>query len=414
MHPRWGRFTVKGTEEVERLVASQMERVRSACGEAFEGMPVECVLLVGGYGRGEGGVVCENGVQKPHNNFDFVVITGGSTRDAAPVESKARLLFDSLAAELGIGIDYSVIPRRKLEWSPCLVMWYDMRHGHKVILGPDDYMERFTRFTLDAVLPSDVLALLVNRGTLFVINRVLLRQHGPKPGESAARTFIKHMAKAVIGYGDALLFFLGDYHWSYVEKARRMKRRTDVPEAFRKAYADAMDFRFQPDYEAHMQREFDRWLQDAMALCQNVHLECERRRLGLADLQWRDYMRPFFEGMLRDRMGSARAWARKTLNLLRTPPCPLGELPVLARLGFRSGGVRGILTAVFPLVAYRVERETAARLLQTAGAVDGAGWGELDEAYLRLWAEAGDTNFLRGLRTMGIDIGLAGAGKEAA
>ncbi|HCX72875.1 MAG TPA: hypothetical protein DHM37_04070, partial [Candidatus Cloacimonas sp.] len=28
----------------------------------------------GGYGRGEGGVLIENGVEKPHNNFDLLLI----------------------------------------------------------------------------------------------------------------------------------------------------------------------------------------------------------------------------------------------------------------------------------------------------------------------------------------------------
>src|SRR5690606_3500364 len=118
---------------------------------------------------------------------------------------------------------------------PCLVMWFDMRFGHKVLLGDPSFARGLDRFRLSRIEPADVRNLLVNRGTLLVINDLLFDGPGGND-EAARRTALKHAMKAVIGYGDALLYFLGEYDHSYVEKQRRMRIRRDVPAAFRDLY----------------------------------------------------------------------------------------------------------------------------------------------------------------------------------
>ena len=404
MRDSWGRFTVRGTDLVERLITNQMEIAEKRCRQGLDEYPVKAVLLLGGYGRGEGGVEIIDGQERPHNNFDFLVITPPMSKSrTAGLKDTSRALFDALAAELGIGIDFAVTTDRKLAFSPCLVMWYDMRFGHKVIVGPDDYMDRFTHFTLENIVTSDALALLVNRGTLFVINQVMLSQN-PVLSPENTRWFTKHMMKAIIGYGDGLLYFLGDYNWSYEEKGRRMARRDDVDPEFKKVYLDALDFRFAPRYDDYAQRDPQQWLDHVLELCEKVHLRCEKLRLKKDDLTWENHLSPFLRHSLSDNAFSVRSWARKFINSVKVPGLDVQGLSFLERIGYRAGGPRGILMASFPAVLYNncspEIKENAARFLQSSAATRKA----LTESYLRWWAKAGDTNFLRGLEKMGITI----------
>jgi hypothetical protein len=404
MRDSWGRFTVRGTKEVEELITSQMEIAEKRCREALDTFPVEAILLLGGYGRGEGGVEIVDGVEKPHNNFDFLVITKPMSKyRTQQLKDTSRELFDNLAQELGIGIDFATSTDRKLAYSPCLVMWYDMRFGHKVITGPDSYMERFSHFRAENIVVSDAMALLVNRGTLFVINQVMLAQNHQLDA-SMRRWFTKHMIKAIIGYGDALLYFLGDYNWSYQEKGRRMEKRTDVNEEFKKIYLDALDFRFAPRYAEYENKDPLRWLDETLRLCEQVHLECERIRLKDEKLVWETHLSPLLRSSLSDNLFSVRSWARKMINSLKVPRLEVDGVSLIDRIGYRAGGPRGILMAAFPAVVYsRIDesvKEKAAKFLQSST----LNKQELAECYLRWWAKAGDTNFLRGLRKMGISI----------
>ena len=80
MSPHLDRFTARGGPEVEA-------RIRGAVSEAADVMravlrPEEyrAVVLLGGYGRGEGGVELRDGEERPHNNLDFLVIGAVSDR----------------------------------------------------------------------------------------------------------------------------------------------------------------------------------------------------------------------------------------------------------------------------------------------------------------------------------------------
>jgi hypothetical protein len=255
---------------------------------------------------------------------------------------------------------------------------------------------------------EDVRSLIVNRGTLLVINDAL-RDRGA-PDEETRRTILRHTVKAVIGYGDALLFFRGQYHWSYAEKRRRMAEARAVPEAFRRLYEQASAFRFEPDYTgafAGEQVDGGRAVLEQLAA---VHLACEALRLAAPGLQWGGYVGPALCRPLRGGDSDGRLWLRQLRNLLRFRPVVPPELGLWERLGLRLAGPRGLLALVFPFIAYGVgterDRALARRLL---GAV-GPGEGELRRAYLRRWGESGDVNFSHLARKHGL---LLSDGTEA-
>src|SRR5437868_136803 len=70
------RFTIDGSpkleNELEQLCHLCLERVREIVGE-----PLEAMLLGGGYGRGEGGVLQTESGDYPYNDLEFYVFLKG-------------------------------------------------------------------------------------------------------------------------------------------------------------------------------------------------------------------------------------------------------------------------------------------------------------------------------------------------
>jgi hypothetical protein len=160
------RFTVYGDEQLERRIGELVQATGALVDASIPRAKYRAFILIGGYGRGEGGVEIRNGRQCPHNNLDFLLIT----QKCGTAESRRlkQTLDEKLAAlerEYGIGIDVSTLALAKLRRSPCLVMFYDMRYGHTTVLGDPDLLPSLTRFSVERILPSDVRWLVVNRGS---------------------------------------------------------------------------------------------------------------------------------------------------------------------------------------------------------------------------------------------------------
>ncbi|GAB4455777.1 MAG: hypothetical protein OHK0029_12430 [Armatimonadaceae bacterium] len=104
----WGRFTAFGSDRVEAELRDIVGDVVAALEPNLRHEPVRCLALIGGYGRGEGGVeTTASGEERPHNNLDFLLI---GNRAATP-ETMSRLkstldpLLHRLSEKYGIGLD---------------------------------------------------------------------------------------------------------------------------------------------------------------------------------------------------------------------------------------------------------------------------------------------------------------------
>ncbi len=406
MTPDWGRLTLRGSEAVEQRVRLLLEDVREAS-KSLDRRAYRALLLIGGYGRGEGGVIVENGEEKPHNNLDFLLIAESpNANENQCLRADFNQKVQALARKHGIDIDFSVTNVAKLKHSPRLVIWTDMRFGHKTIAGDPDFAPNLSRYELDRIEPWDVRNLLVNRATLLVVNQHILASG--RFGEDIRPLITKLVMKAVIGYGDALLFFRGRYHWSYAEKQRRMRELEGADPAFRAMYEAAADFRFTPKYEAYTSRDPVEWMQELRAQLEPVHLECERARLGDPKLEWSNYPEAAFAHALRTDFFSPRASAKKILNALRTRSVPT-ELSPLSQVGYRCAGTRGVSPILFPIVAYHLEDERLREIARTAFGARSIQLDELRRTYLANWGVVGDDNFGKTLSTWNISLEPADA-----
>lgn len=393
MRQAWGRFSVRGSAAFEDLMSGLMTEIAVNAERVLSPDVCRAMVLLGGYGRGEGGVMVADGSERPHNNLDFLVITPHISPEAQrQLKTQIHSLIQPMAQTYGIEFDIGTITEARLRRSPSLVMWYDMRFGHKTVVGDAALVPSLTQFSAERIPAWDVQNLLVNRGTLLVINDQLLATREPRPEDR--RRIVKHAMKAIIGYGDALLYFAGRYDWSYVEKMMRMRVCPEAPEQFRALYDEAVAFRFQPNYSVYADRDLTEWMNALRRTLASIHLECERMRLQCQSLTWKSYPETALQHAILDDARAARAWAKKGINLLRTPERLPRGFSARAKLGCRMLGVRGTLTTVFPVAAYHLDdtgfRDFAAQVL----GVQATSLDDLRRAYLFRWGSAIEPPFL--------------------
>ncbi|MFO7895650.1 MAG: hypothetical protein R6U84_01775 [Candidatus Cloacimonadales bacterium] len=391
----WGKFTVRGTEKVEQLIRDMVAEIATTIIEDLPESDYEALIMLGGYGRGEGGVVIEAGMEKPHNNFDFILLSNNQSESENDRIKKALMLkLEAKSKKLNIGIDLSVISARKLQSAACRIIWYDMRFGHKTIYGNADFVPALRHFSLDKIPAWDARNLLVNRGTLMIINDLILEK--AQLDEKLKRLIVKHIIKAIIGYGDTLLFFLDDYSWSYLQKQQKMQQRSDVNEKFKAIYDEAMNFRFQPDYPKYLAKDLGAWTEELREHFQEIFLLCESKRLQQQSIIWSQYPSKAFQHAWGEQFWQAKPFAKKIYHLLKTQKT-LKSGNFKAKLGFKSLGEAGVLPILFPLFAYKLSepkfKEIAQDFLDSP-----ADFAALRRAYLRYWGKYGDLNFVNTLK----------------
>ncbi|MBA3685996.1 MAG: hypothetical protein H0W72_12275 [Planctomycetes bacterium] len=392
------RFTVAGSDALERRLTELMSEVGDRLRDALPARDVRCSALIGGYGRGEGGVVVEDGEERPHNNFDLLIVAEAHAhRRQAELKVAAERAIALVARAARVAIDVGTTSVRNLRWSVCLVMWYDMRFGHRLVLGDADYLPGLTRFTVERIDPRDVRSLLVNRGTLLVLNRLL------DAGDPVHRmAMLRHAMKAVIGFGDALLFSVGSYHWSYVEKRARMRACRVASGAFRDLYDQAAAFRFRPDYAAWAATDVRAWLDGIIPELAKAHQQVEATLLARPPLPWSDYPGALSRAALSGPPSGPRALVRRARSLMGSRPCPF-PASTLARWGWRCLGASGQLAAAFPGVAYPSAGDASR---SRSAAILGCSTGDaaLTRAFLGRWGRDADSNFSAALRRFGVTL----------
>ena len=392
-------FTYYGAKDAERFLVDILTKIRTLFKEHFSDEQTAALILIGGYGRGEGGMVKENGIYRPHNNLDLLYIYNGAL-DKKVIERVDEAL-QNISKKYNIGIDLSAITKKKLLTLEGLVISYDMRYGHKTLLGDSSFIQEYNNFSVYNIDPVDIRQLLVNRGTLLLINTLLLQKEELSTRER--KLIIKHAIKAIIGYGEALLFFHNQYHWSYAKKQSNMTKLSTIDEKIKALYTEAIAFRFKPDYETYLQKDLHRWNKELLKTLGEIHLECEKINLAKRNLSWDDY----FDVSLLKRSYPAKNMKQKVKSILeglKHPKVILKLASPLKIFSFLQLGNRATLSLLFPYVAYAEYpshyRELFMLLLESKESTNAA----FLRAFLLQWSKWGDTNFKNVLKSYNITL----------
>jgi hypothetical protein len=218
------RFTLDGSPELERHLAQTCEKIAAGLQGMLPARQLEAVLLGGGYGRGEGGVLRTNAGDRPYNDLEFYVCLRGNRHLNEKLHGLAlHVLGEILTPQAGVDVEFKITSLREIATSPVSMFSYDLVSGHRWLIGEESMLDACAHHRDAEQIPlAEATRLLMNRGSglLFARERLL------RPNFSAGDADFtrRNIAKAQLALGDAVLVGHGQYHWSVHERHRRLDR----------------------------------------------------------------------------------------------------------------------------------------------------------------------------------------------
>lgn len=280
-----GKYTLVDHESIDSHIESEIALCRERIIGAF-GDGLTSLVLVGGYGRGEGGVSRDNGRLMPKNNYDFLIVLKDSLRPKSErVKTALRTLKDGLDRELSVIFEASCHRESKVRSAPHIMIFHDIYQASMTIYGHE--IRTLLPETVTAPLPPvEAMRILRNRSMLLVAS-VLGEEHlGYRPGPGQVKTWL---AKAIIGFGDAISILRGCYRARYSDKMDAI-RELSFPGVFaseaaylgfKRAHEAASSYRLQGE-ESPALEDFPARLQEL----EEVNLWVVREYTGNKALGW--------------------------------------------------------------------------------------------------------------------------------
>ena len=275
------RFTIDGSEELEQHLEKTCALVRAGVERIIPAHQLEGLALAGGYGRGEGGVLHENGHDLPYNDLEFFVFVRGSTYiNDHRFKSALHALGESLAPAAGLEVEFKILSIARLRRSTVNMFYYDLVMGHRWLIGNDELFVGCQHHRDATCIPlHEATRLLFNRcsGLLFASERLALKDFNSTDADFVGR----NLAKAQLALGDVMLAMSGRYHWSCQERHRRLQELAKADPALLAHHALGVAFKLHPK---RSDRTHDELCQEHSALshlAQQVFLQLESRRLKI-------------------------------------------------------------------------------------------------------------------------------------
>ena len=376
------RFTIDGSPALERGLEALCGRIRQEVLKLVAPPKLEALVLAGGYGRGQGGVLNTESGDTPYNDLEFYVfIRGTRWINAAKYSRQFQQLESALTLEAGLHVEFKVDSLEKLRRNPVSIFSYDLVSGHRTLLGSEpvfggcEFHCDFSR-----IPSSEATRLLLNRCSGLLLARELLLKNSLTGEES---DFVgRNLAKAQLALGDALLTVLGRYHWDCLERARRLRDLETEAGLFplREVlahHAAGVQFKLHPFRETSPVEQLRRKHRELTDLALQEWLWIENRRLQVNFSNLRDYSLSCVD----KRVGGA-LWRNLLLNLKT-----FGAAATFDRISPRYPRER--LFNALPLLLTGGDAEIhpeTRRYLQNQLHTRAEDWPGLVSAYKQLWS----------------------------
>lgn len=215
--------------------------------QAVMGDNLTALLLGGGYGRGEGGLVRRDGRELPYNDLDFTLIVADKSK--VP-QDRLGEISRKYHQKIGIHVDFSrPLTLEDVRRWPAWLMWYDLLQSHMVFAGsPSVLADNSPSALRDTLPPIEATRLLLNRGAgVLWCMRLLAGLEDDEDSDFIRRNYYK----CALAMGDALLVAHRVYRARYagrdklfadLEAANPQVRELGVG----KLYPQALRFKFSP------------------------------------------------------------------------------------------------------------------------------------------------------------------------
>lgn len=292
--PSLPRFTLDGDNGLESRLAQICERVLVGVQALISKDKLEALVLGGGYGRGQGGVLRTSAGDAPYNDLEFYVFLRGNRvlneRKFGPGLNK---LGEHLSPEAGLHVEFKVDSLMRLRRGPVTMFSYDLLSGHRVIFGNERVFARCERHRDAKDIPlAEATRLLFNRCTGLLLAKELLGK--PTLSAEDADFVGRNVAKAQLGLGDAVLAALGKYHWNCLERQSSLSKLAAenglpwIPEVERH-HEQGVQFKLHPRKISKPIADFRAEHLAICGLAKEVWLWLENRRLRKTFASMREY-----------------------------------------------------------------------------------------------------------------------------
>jgi hypothetical protein len=279
------RFTIDGSAALEAHLDGVCQRVHEGVRAIVPHRQLEAILLGGGYGRGEGGVLRTPGGDQPYNDLEFyVMIRGNALLGERRYTPALAELGHRLSPEAGLEVEFKVLTFPKLRQAGPSMFYYDLVSGHRWLLGHAPLLAGCEHHQDPTRIPlHEGTRLLMNRcsGLLFSAERLRRETFGPEEADFVGR----NLAKAQLALGDAVLVAYHQYHWSCRTRHERLCEILAQPpepwaEAVVQHHGAGVDFKLRPVLTAQSPEALAERHQSLTALALQFWLWLENRRLG--------------------------------------------------------------------------------------------------------------------------------------
>jgi hypothetical protein len=302
-----GKYTAWEDPLPDRIVEDHMRRIVEAIRSRLE---PQAISLRGSFGRGEGGVVLENGRARFLSDYDINVVTH-SSRHRALLERLSR----ELTRELEVETNLFWKPPDHLQEHRGDLARYEARYGSRTIHG------RELPVRDGPWKPSDIP---LHSPLVMMIHRMAdAMAHIPDgSGDDMIRLF--WVTKSVIVCAGSLLLLWEKYHHSYGERAARFAslapERIDFMgeegPAFTRYVARAAEFKLRPRRDLYPESVSDAW-REVIPGCVAVfrHFAKEGLKFPLPSLV--DFPAAYLQHVqgLLENAGPMQFWKSKASNL---------------------------------------------------------------------------------------------------
>lgn len=286
-------FTLDGDGALEMHIDRVCKNILAGIKKIILPQQLEGLLLGGGYGRGEGGVLRTKNGDRPYNDFEFyILVRGNDWLNEKIYGRRLHRLAKSLTPEAGAEIEFKIISRRTLRQSPVSMFFYDLISAHRWLFGDESILAGCEHHRYAGDIPlAEATRLLMNRcsGLLFAKEKLESESFDDADADFVSR----NIAKAQLALGDAVLTVSGQYHWSALARNRRLlelepEENLNWLSEVRHCHETGLKFKFHP--QINTSREALRIEHEKIsALAQQVWLWLENRRLDCHFLSMRGY-----------------------------------------------------------------------------------------------------------------------------
>ena len=251
--PALERFTTPHDPAADDVVAGHMRQIRNTI-LGLTSRNILSIVLTGGFGRGEGGVVPDGrGSYLLVNDYDTLVVT---RRNDLPsrlwLRRRLKALEPALSRACGVRVDIACKTPRMLRDAPHTVDAYETAAGHKLLWGSEEPLERIRRRRPEDLPLIEAARYLYNRGAALLWARRMLAA-GVQLDKAHWRFLLIAIQKARLSWGDALLLANRRYTARYRERGKRLEEVSlpDELDFLPDAYGEALRFKLGPDFETY-------------------------------------------------------------------------------------------------------------------------------------------------------------------